>query len=1204
MNNRFNFSLCLVLILLLGFAPLGQLHAALSGNYSINASLAASATNYLNPASAVSDLLSGSRADGGPVNGPGVSGPVLFTASGTFNSLSLSLSAISGASAANTITFRGGTWTGTTNVISVNGASYIRFTNLMLNTTTQSTSNGLVITNCSQIQVDSCSISGSIYDVQFGGGMGSALRVTNSSQVLIDKNYVSGGQASIWVAGTGTQTAVVVTRNTAHLYTYEALRAESLYDFTMTGNAFSPTFGVTPYLPSGCVVLNNVDRFVVERNSLTGGTDYALQIINGNYQSGSPASRARLVNNMISFGTGVTTPTPFDASAVNLSGNCRDIDIWHNSVQSVVAAVGTDKGAALYVTSTCTGLNVRNCSFSNIFPTIGRALYIQSLASLQALNFNNYYTANSNYFVYLGADYAPATYAGVGGFNLNSRVGNPGYVSAANLHCLAGSTQLFDGGTNLGIANDFDLDTRPLPPTLIPDIGADEYVATLPIVDAGISAIPSPAATVAPGVYSVTAMIYNYGTTLLTSATVNWRVNGVLQTPYNWTGAVAPGNSSGPIIIGNRNFPLGRDTVRAWTTSPNGMSDANVANDSLLKYVCAVQWVNLGPNVNGCTGDTLSLTTGVTGTAYLWNNGATTPALDVTLSGNWHVTVTQLDGCTDRDTVTINLFPLPTFSLGPDPTYCPPSHTISGPAGMPQYHWSNGASTMTTTVNSTGPYSLTVTSAMSCSFADTLNVTFAPLPAFSLGNDTMVCGGPLTINGPAGMSLYHWMNNSNASSLTVSSSVMVTLDVQNATGCTASDTIHVTIGQPTPISLGNDTAVCDTFVSLQGPAGMNAYQWSTGDTTAGLQALISGSYALTVTNASGCLSSDTINLTVQDTCVWPGDANADFTANNLDVLSIGIAYGMSGTARAAATINWLGQFCPDWASHSQPGINDRHTDCNGDGLTSFADTAAVSANYGMVHLKTNLTGGGGLPLFFSGIPDSLPAGDTLHGFIELGTTVSPAVDVYGLAFTLHYDGYLTSAQGPQLDYTSSLLGTSGNDLLPYVYRGLGPGRTEHALVRTDHVSLSGGSGPILAFSLATVDTFTQPGAVPLLLLLDGLKVVDANGIEIPANASSQSVILYRTATGMDAGNGQSFQASLFPNPTSGRVEVAATGLRPGEAAWRLLDPLGHALRSGTEKVQGKSGRWSLDFSDLPGGVYFLQIENQHHQRGMRLVLQH
>jgi hypothetical protein len=99
--------------------------------------------------------------------------------------------------------------------------------------------------------------------------------------------------------------------------------------------------------------------------------------------------------------------------------------------------------------------------------------------------------------------------------------------------------------------------------------------------DAGITSITSPVSPVLPGVNQpVQVIMRNFGGSNLTSATINWSVNGVLQTPFAWTGNVAPAQITVPVTIGTYTFPAGSHNLCAWTQSPNGLSDFNPHNDS------------------------------------------------------------------------------------------------------------------------------------------------------------------------------------------------------------------------------------------------------------------------------------------------------------------------------------------------------------------------------------------------------------------------------------------------------------------------------------------------------------------------------------------------------------------------------------------------------------------------------------------------
>ncbi len=97
--------------------------------------------------------------------------------------------------------------------------------------------------------------------------------------------------------------------------------------------------------------------------------------------------------------------------------------------------------------------------------------------------------------------------------------------------------------------------------------------------DAGISTLFPP---VCSGNQIVSATLKNYGTSTLSSVTINWSVNGVSQLPYIWTGSLAS-NSTINVNIGTFNFATATNyTITTSTSLPNGVSDGNTANDGYI----------------------------------------------------------------------------------------------------------------------------------------------------------------------------------------------------------------------------------------------------------------------------------------------------------------------------------------------------------------------------------------------------------------------------------------------------------------------------------------------------------------------------------------------------------------------------------------------------------------------------------------------
>src|SRR5213075_846202 len=72
-------------------------------------------------------------------------------------------------------------------------------------------------------------------------------------------------------------------------------------------------------------------------------------------------------------------------------------------------------------------------------------------------------------------------------------------------------------------------------------------------------------------------------------------------------------------------------------------------------------------------------------------------------------------------------------------------------------------------------------------------------------------------------------------------------------------TATVTIFPVPSISLGNDTVV-SASITLDAGGGFASYLWSNSETTQTILVGNTGTYSVTVTDANGCVASDTINV--------------------------------------------------------------------------------------------------------------------------------------------------------------------------------------------------------------------------------------------------------------------------------------------------------------------------------------------------------
>lgn len=179
------------------------------------------------------------------------------------------------------------------------------------------------------------------------------------------------------------------------------------------------------------------------------------------------------------------------------------------------------------------------------------------------------------------------------------------------------------------------------------------FTVTIPAAnDAGITGLVTTA--FCPGSQSVQVVLRNYGTATLTSATINWSVNGVNQTPFNWTGSLAT-NSTENVAVGSFTFVGATNyVIVASSSNPNGVADEKPSNDSYTSPT--FQTALSGTYTVGTGGDFTTLTAAV---ASAVSNGLCGPTVfsltNTTYSGSetFPITIPALNGSSSTNTLTI-----------------------------------------------------------------------------------------------------------------------------------------------------------------------------------------------------------------------------------------------------------------------------------------------------------------------------------------------------------------------------------------------------------------------------------------------------------------------------------------------------------------------------------------------------------------------
>ena len=230
------------------------------------------------------------------------------------------------------------------------------------------------------------------------------------------------------------------------------------------------------------------------------------------------------------------------------------------------------------------------------------------------------------------------------------------------------------------------------------------------------------------------------------------------------------------------------------------ISDANncTIQDLITITTLDTLSVNLGNDTILCLGKSLLLNaTQADITSYVWQDNSTNPTFNVTENGNYHVEITNINGCTASDSILVTYSVIELLQALPiDTTICEnTTFDIDATAtDAIQYVWQDGTTTPTYIASSEGIYAVTVTNIYNCTadFSTTVSVQLPPTIAWQLPTDTIMCNNnPITLNAQAtyatdyfweGESAYYEQNSQFDSTFLVTYPGIYSVEVSNYCG--------------------------------------------------------------------------------------------------------------------------------------------------------------------------------------------------------------------------------------------------------------------------------------------------------------------------------------------------------------------------------------------------------------------------------------
>jgi gliding motility-associated-like protein len=365
--------------------------------------------------------------------------------------------------------------------------------------------------------------------------------------------------------------------------------------------------------------------------------------------------------------------------------------------------------------------------------------------------------------------------------------------------------------------------------------------------------------------------------------------DGLPPYSYNWNNGLGAGN--------NHTVSPGSSTTYTVTITDDNGCSSQADVDVITRELPTISiTANPNPICDGGSSDITTTTSGGTSPfIFQWDNGignVQNPTVTPSSTTTYHLTVTDGNGCTTTDSITIVVSTSPSVTASASPNPVCEGETVNlsatGSAGTAPYTyvWDHGlgnGANQSITPSATDIYTVTVYDATGCSASDQVLVGVYDAPDIDLTADpNPICADEivnLSASASGGTTPYSfvWDNGLGAGadqidmpSVTTSYSATVT----DANGCQDSASITLVVNEnPQVDANASPNPICDgenSTLSASGTLGQPPYsfQWDHGlgvGSTHTVSPSNSTSYDVIISDDNGCVDTATVDLIVYDT---------------------------------------------------------------------------------------------------------------------------------------------------------------------------------------------------------------------------------------------------------------------------------------------------------------------------------------------------
>ncbi len=304
--------------------------------------------------------------------------------------------------------------------------------------------------------------------------------------------------------------------------------------------------------------------------------------------------------------------------------------------------------------------------------------------------------------------------------------------------------------------------------------------------------------------------------------------------------------------------------------------------------------------------------------SILWSNEMEGDLIEITETGIYEVTVTNDLGCTSSSSIEIVESVPFEFTIEGDNNICEgvttqfTCMTISPGTFLTSYTWSTGETTQSidiyagTTFGFVETFSVTVTDQNGCSASEYIELIINETPELNISGSLSICDGQATtLQVTPDYPNYEWSVPNTGNEITLSEAGTYEVTVTNQFGCTNSSSFEIIASDQLDVAiLGNTSACQGDSINLTLAGDFENYTWSTESQNSSIEVAETGTYTVTVSNASGCtgIASQEISFFENPTVELVGAT--EFCEGGSSTLSANIYYENSTSSPIITDYVW------------------------------------------------------------------------------------------------------------------------------------------------------------------------------------------------------------------------------------------------------------------------------------------------------------